>query len=302
MNEITVILVIKGSPPYLAESLKSVKTLATDFIIGDIGMAEKAKKMVLRLANTRIITFPYEVLYVELVREQLKQQATTEWVLFLDPDESLPPSLPQELIDRMRTTDAVIIPRKNIVFGQWIQHSRWWPDYQVRLFRKNALTWPTQLHQQPTVAGTKLSLPPEEKYAIIHHNYEDLDHFLEKERRYAKAEAQERLTSPIPFTLRHSLDNARSEFIGRYFANEGYKDGMHGLALALLQMFYPLLVYLYYWEGKKYQPLESQQKINGQLWNFFKQGSSAIGHWLSKMNLISSTEKIRSKFLEFFSK
>ncbi|HCC08936.1 TPA: hypothetical protein DEP81_03075, partial [Candidatus Woesebacteria bacterium] len=38
------------------------------------------------------------------------------------------------------------------------------------------------------------------------------------------------------------------EFSNRYFAGEGYKDGVHGLVLSLLQAFSELTVYIKVWQ------------------------------------------------------
>ena len=29
------------------------------------------------------------------------------------------------------------IPRQNVILGQWIRHAGWYPDYQLRLFRRS---------------------------------------------------------------------------------------------------------------------------------------------------------------------
>jgi hypothetical protein len=42
------------------------------------------------------------------------------------------------------------------------------------------------------------------------------------------------------------------EFVSRYFNGEGYKDGIHGLALSLLQAFSELTLYLKVWQKEKF--------------------------------------------------
>ena len=43
------------------------------------------------------------------------------------------------------------------------------------------------------------------------------------------------------------------EFLRRYFQGEGYKDGLHGLSLSLLQAFSELTVYLKVWQEEKFK-------------------------------------------------
>ena len=43
------------------------------------------------------------------------------------------------------------------------------------------------------------------------------------------------------------------EFLGRFFANRGFEDGLHGLTLSLLQGFSFLIMYLRVWEIEKFE-------------------------------------------------
>ena len=128
--------------------------------------------------------------------------------------------------------------------------------------------------------------------AITHYNYKNIDEYFSKFTRYAKAEAY----NSQHLTLNETIKKSVSEFISRYFANNGYKDGMHGFTLAIFQMFYPLLVYFYFWETKKYiekdeasLPIKSQQ--------FFKQGFIEINHWL-----INKIKSVKTKIINYLLK
>jgi len=57
--------------------------------------------------------------------------------------------------------DFVRIPRQNIIFSQWIQHSRWWPDYIIRFFKKGRVEWQNAIHSIPITSGRGINLPEE---------------------------------------------------------------------------------------------------------------------------------------------
>ena len=95
--------------------------------------------------------------------------------------------------------------------------------------------------------------------------------------RYAKVEATEKIEQKKEFHLREATQNAISEFISRYFAGEGYKDGMLGFTLAILQLFYSFLVYFYYWEKRKYSADIEEPAINMK--RFFAQGLAETIYW-----------------------
>ncbi len=279
---ITGIMVVKGSPKHIQESFESLKKLAKEILIVDIGMDEKIKVQLSASPLVTIITLP-SVPYVELVREKLKEMASGEYVLFLDPDEILPSAL----IDFLKTSytkyDYISIPRKNVIFGKWIQNSRWWPDYQIRLFKKTAVVWPIEIHHQPKTNGVELRLDEKEELAITHHNYESIDEYLEKAIRYAKAQAKEKIQSGQEYRLHTALKDSLSECISRYFAAKGYKDGMRGFVLSLLQMFYGFLVYCYYWEYKKYNV--KNEEPTKEIKAFFARGLFETIHWSPKNSI-----------------
>jgi len=279
---ITGIMAVKGHPKHIAESLLSLKQLADEILIADIGIDLQLKEKLLKDTKVKIIPFP-PVPYIELIREKIKELATHDYVLFLDPDEILSISLIDALKSNHSEFDYISIPRKNIIFKKWIKNSRWWPDYQIRLFKKNAITWPTEIHHQPITSGVELKFEEKEDYAITHHNYESIDEYLEKAVRYAKAQANEKIELNKEYRLHDSVKDALSEFMSRYFAGKGYKDGMHGFVLSFLQMFYSFLVYFYYWESKKY--LIENEEPTKEVKRFFAKGLFETIYWNPKKTL-----------------
>jgi len=273
---ITGITVVKGRPDHIYSCISSLAKIADEIIVADIGMDISLRE---ELAKHKKVTIVNEdhVLYVELIRNKLKEKAKHEYVLFLDADEELPDTLIAEIKKEYKKHDAIRIARKNMVFGSWVQHSRWWPDFQVRLFKKSKLTWPTQIHQQPVVSGTVYEFSPEEHLSILHHNYDSIDDFVSRMMRYAKVEALEKIERKEEYHLREATQKAVSEFVSRYFAGEGYKDGMLGFTLAILQLFYSFLVYFYYWEKRKYSADSEEPAIN--IRRFFAQGLSETIYW-----------------------
>lgn len=288
MENVSVVIVAKDNPPHLFETLNSLKDFVSEIIIVDIGLKEDLRNKLKENSINQLIEHKNNVPYVEVIREKTKEYAKNDWVLFLDPDEVVTADLKELIKKEIKNCDYFKIPRKNIIFDKWIGHSRWWPDYQIRLFKKDKVVWPTQIHGQPQAAGRAFIVPAQEKYALIHYNYENLDEFFEKYIRYAKAEA-----NPNP-NLKETINKAVSEFISRYFANDGFKDGTHGFALAFMQMFYYFLVYFYSWEKRKYsQTDEKALPLQAKL--FFKQSLLETNYWLVKKKLASPVNRLKEK-------
>jgi (heptosyl)LPS beta-1,4-glucosyltransferase len=297
MSKISAIIVAKGNPPNIGKAIASVEDLVEEIIIGDLGIDDGLKTKLKGNAKTHMIEIKENVPYIELIREEIKKYASYEYVLFLDPDEELPPGITNTVKENLDHYDYIALPRKNIIFGQWIQHSRWWPDYQIRLFRKNKVIWPRMIHKQPTTEGKGLTLEPKETNAIIHHNYQNLDEYLAKALRYARSEAGEIIREKNTLTISSTSKKAVSEFISRYFAHEGYKDGSRGLILALLQMIYYFLVYAYYLENNHYEKGEDNP---GDVRNFFKAGYFETNYWLGRKKLLGKIARIKLKIINRF--
>ena len=68
-------------------------------------------------------------------------RATGEWVLSIDSDEWVTPELRAEIERTLAAPEAragYALPRRSSFCGRFMRHSGWWPDYVVRLFRRDA--------------------------------------------------------------------------------------------------------------------------------------------------------------------
>ena len=141
-----------------------------------------------------------------------------------------------------------------MVFGQWLKYSRWWPDYNIRFFKKGYVEWQDAIHRPPITTGQGINLDADPKYALIHHHYRTLDEYLERLIRYSNQQVKELLAEGYKFSLSDLISKPIGEFLSRFFAGEGYKDGLHGLTLSVLQAFSTFVVYLKVWQEEGFTP------------------------------------------------
>lgn len=291
---ISAVIVVKNQADLLRKSLSSISKWVDEIILIDLGSVDDIAAIAKQFKAKYYIR--KNVLIVETIRQESLKYVTHEYVLFLDPDETIPSVLAKDLRAKAKESqyDYMTTPRQNFVFGKWVKHSRWWPDYQTRLFRHNRVTWGKTLHAEPVVSGAGFKYDSVEKFAIQHNNYRSLDEFIEKNMRYAKADARARLHADSDFTLTQAIKLSVSELISRFFAGKGYKDGMHGLILSILQSFYYFMVYAYYWEGKSYQAIETDQQIRSFPKSWFSHGLAEVIHWDRAKSL---TKTIKEKLV-----
>ena len=221
---------------------------------------------------------------VEPIRNFSISKADGDWILLLDADEEVPLSLAEKLQALAKEEISsnithIKLPRKNIIFNKWIQHSGWWPDHLIRFFKKGTVHWHDTVHSIPQVTGEGITLS-HEQHAIIHHNYENITQFFHRNfEKYAKLEAESALKNGYIFSVKDIIRFPLQEFLSRYFAREGYKDGLHGLVLAILMAFYHLAIFLYIWENKNY--MEANENMTKDLKDELKKSKKELKYWLN---------------------
>lgn len=225
-----------------------------EIVIVDMESTDGTKKIAKQYTD-KVYNHPY-VGYVEPARNFALGKATGSWVLIVDADERIPETLASKLVSIAENDEAdfVRVPRKNLVFGQWLKYSRWWPDYNIRFFKKGYVEWQSAIHRPPITNGQGINLDPDPKFALLHHHYRTLDEYLERMIRYSNQQAKELLDEGYQFNLSDLINKPIGEFLSRFFAGEGYKDGLHGLTLAVLQAFSILAVYLKVWQEQGFTP------------------------------------------------
>src|SRR3989339_511990 len=174
--------------------------------------------------------------FVEPARNFAVSKAKNEWIILLDPDEELPESLKLFLKKEIKDpqADYYRIPRKNIIFGKWMKHTGWWPDMNIRFFKKDHVSWNNVIHGVPMTQGRGYDLPEKEEYAIKHKAYTSMEEYVNRMNRYTSVQARELNRKGVEFNHIMLIAKPVSEFLRRYFAEGGYKDGLHGLSLSLL--------------------------------------------------------------------
>lgn len=291
MTDISVLIVVKKDTEHLFETINSVSSWTREVIVIDIGISQEVRAKLKEKTTVSIISHK-TVAYADQIRDAITRYASSSYVFFLDPDEVVPKDLQIFIQDHYQKYDALSIPRKNIIFGKWIKYARWWPDHQLRLYKKDAGTWEPSIHSKPVITGTTFSIPPQEQLALIHYNYRDLDHYFEKMTRYAKAEAADCVSSKKQLTFPEALSKGVQEFISRFFAGDGYKDGMHGFTLSFLQSIYYPLVFFYFWELNKYIKVD-ENEISTSVQKYYKDIFLQSAYWAPIKGLKSSLSRIQ---------
>ncbi len=136
---------------------------------------------------------------------------------------------------------AYKIPRKNHVFGRWLKHGGFWPDYVLRLMKKEALVcWEGELHEQPVINGEVGTLTN----ALIHHKEDSLSDMIEKTNRYSVFEAKLLFKANHPPMAWWRFARIMSQELWyRLVVMGGILDGTEGILYGVYQMWSRFVTY-----------------------------------------------------------
>ncbi len=284
-KRISVVINTLNEEKNIEQAIKSVKW-ADEIIVCDMRSEDKTVEIAKKL-GAKIFLYKKEG-FVEPARNFAISKASNEWILILDADEQISETLAkrlQEIAQKMHQIDYIKIPRKNLIFGHWMKYCGWWPDYNIRFFKKGKIKWTNKIHRPPESLGQGLDLPAEEQFALIHYSYQTISQFLGRLDRYTTIQAEELKKEGYNFGWQDLFEKPLGEFLSRFFAMRGYKDGLHGLALSLLQAFSFLVMYLKLWEIEKFQ----EQNIDlSELKTQKDKSTEAIDYWIRRSKQSSS--------------
>jgi glycosyltransferase involved in cell wall biosynthesis len=177
-------------------------------------------------------------------RNQALQLVESDWIFFVDADERATPELAREVRDVIEHGPEAgwWVPRKNYIFGKWIRHTGWYPDYQMRVLKRDKARYDPDRHVHELVI-----LDGEAGYlknTLIHHNYQTIRQFWHKQKTYTDYDARILFADGIRPRWRNFILQPLREFWRRYVSWQGYRDGAHGLLLSLLMAYFNWVMYL----------------------------------------------------------
>lgn len=165
----------------------------------------------------------------------------TDWIFFVDADERGTVALAEEIRTNIitRPEHGWYVPRHNYIFGKLTQGAGWFPDYQLRLFKRGYVHYERPVHEVAVVDGQIGYL----QQPLIHYNYRDLAHFQATQQKYTDYDAAILKAEGVrPRPQKFILQPLR-QFYWRFITLKGYEDGGHGFRLSLYMMYYEWVKY-----------------------------------------------------------
>ena len=202
---------------------------------------------VARAAGARVVPVPL-VPIAERIRQVALDAATTDWVLFVDPDELFPTSFADEVAPHLARPEvaAYRLPLREVAFGTPLEHA-FAGARKIALVRRGHVTYPEAIvaHQEPDTDGPVVDLM--DLTPIEHHSRPDVASAAEKAVRYGVSGgvAATGIRGDDPFLL------ARLWFRG-VVRGGAWRDGRPGIAAVSLVAIGEYIGALQQWEDAGY--------------------------------------------------
>jgi len=247
VNRLSVTIIAWNEEERLRACLESV-AWADEIIVVDAESTDKTVQ-VAREFTDKIWVRPWAGFATQ--KNFALEQATGEWVLSLDADERVTAELRERIGRIVRANgpaDGYSIPRKNVFWGAWVRHGGLYPDYQLRLFRRDAGRFvDSAVHESVVVEGhVKAVAEP-----MLHHSYRGLEDFVARSNRYSTLAAQEIVRRGGQVGLTDLALRPLGRFLSMYVLRLGFLDGWRGFMLAVLYANYVFLRMAKAWEARR---------------------------------------------------
>jgi glycosyltransferase involved in cell wall biosynthesis len=243
---LSVVVITKDEERNIAACLESVQW-CPDLIVVDSESTDRTVEIATRY-TPRVFVHPWAGYGPQ--KNYGMAQSASEWILILDADERVTEPLREEIhrVLQSAPSSEVVgyeIPRRNYFYGRWIQWSGMYPDYQLRLFRRTAARYDeVLLHERLQIAGRieRLSSPLE------HDSMPTIRHHARKMMRYTTLGAQEKLKSSDRVSAWQIGTHHLGTILKTYVLRKGYRDGIHGVLVAMFAGMHTFVKYAKAWE------------------------------------------------------
>lgn len=236
MPRLSLIIITKNEEAAIERCIRSAADIADEIVVVDSGSTDRTVEIARGLGAKIIV--PPDWLGYGPQKQRALDAATGEWVLSLDADEWIEADLAREIknvLSDPAAADAYRMPRRNRFCGTIVRHGGWWPDYVLRLFRRNRARFSAdRVHERVVTEGNTGTL----KFPIEHNTIVSLEDAEAKTDRYGALAAQALIESGRGGSALVAKLRGAAAFLRSYVLQFGFLDGVTGYRVARYQASY----------------------------------------------------------------
>jgi glycosyltransferase involved in cell wall biosynthesis len=184
------------------------------------------------------------------------EQATGEWIFSLDADERVSDELKNSIqslrtVEESQLADGYLIARRTYYQQRWIRGGGWYPDRQLRLFKKSKGRW-KERHIHESVQMDPVARVEKLSGDLLHFTSQDAAHHHRMiGERYAPLGALQMFEEGRRTSLFGVASAGPAAFIRSLILKGGIRDGFAGFTIASFAAHHAFLKHLMLWEKQK---------------------------------------------------
>jgi glycosyltransferase involved in cell wall biosynthesis len=239
---ISVCMISDAEASRIGRTLESVTGFASEIIVVlNEGVADGTDRIATE-HGAKVFREPWKGFIAQ--KNSAAEKATQSWLLNLDADEIVPPTLAEEIAGAVSAPAgghaAYEFPRCSFYCGRWIRHGDWYPDRVLRLWKRGAAHWTGQdPHARLEVKGTVGRLRSD----LLHHSNESIARQIAKIAPYHTEFVKQRVSGGGSAGIIHLVFRPWWRLVRAYGFRRGFLDGWQGFYIAALSSFSTLTRY-----------------------------------------------------------
>ncbi len=241
---VSVTVITYNESANIAAALESV-AWADEIIVIDSESTDDTAEIA-RRSTSKVIVRPWSGYVAQ--KNFAAEQAAHDWIFSLDADERVTPALAHEIrrvVERPSAAAGYRVPRVNYHLGRWIRSTDWYPDYQLRLYDRRRARWTGRyVHESVKADGPVVDLQND----LQHYAYGDIAHHLQSIDRYTSLAARQMFEDGRRANWFDVLIHPPLAFVRNYLLRGGFRDGMPGLIVSVMNSYYVSLKFAKLWE------------------------------------------------------
>lgn len=286
MQKLSVVLATRNEEANLDACLESVKDIADEIIVVDEHSTDKTIEIAQKY-KAKVYEEPHHEIF-HITKQKALDEASYSWILQLDADEIVTPSLADEIkkvinLDEESRSNwfnkskekydlfkrheeliekrdgkigededevaAFFIPRLNLFLGKPLRFAGVYPDPAIRLVKKGKAGFPMKsVHEIMWVKGKVSWLFND----LLHNDSPTLRKYLSRLNRYTDLHANELKERKAPknifYFFYYSFIKFLFVFFKLYFRHKGFLDGIRGFLWSVFSASHYPIAYFKYWE------------------------------------------------------
>jgi len=247
---LSAVIITKNEEKNIEKCIDALIDWVDEIIIADSNSTDNTINILKNFNSSKIKIHQVTWLGFAKTKNQAIESAKGDWILSIDADEIVTAELKNEILNKIASpnnSDGYYIPRLLFFCGKPVKYGGTYPDYQLRLFKKNKGEFEDiPVHESVKINGKTQKI----KNHLLHFSYNTMFEYWERFNKYTELDAQKKLQQGKKFTF-NKIFILHFELFKRLIIKRGLLDGFPGIFYHVFSAVSSLVKYAKLWELQK---------------------------------------------------